>query len=81
MAWGDELFDQAKGQHELARRVQSIIGLLQGAQDQPSFEEARPFLEQGMEELQQMLGADQDRQEIMDLRMRAGFEDEEPPVL
>lgn len=80
MSWGDDLFDQAKGQHELARKVQGIIGLLQGAQDQPSFEEARPFLEQACEELDMMIHADQERQELMDLRVRAGYENEEEGI-
>ncbi len=79
MGWGDDKFDQARSQHELQRKVQQIVGLLNGAQDQPSFEDAKPFLEQACEELQGMLYADQDRQEIMDLRKRSGFEDE--PVL
>ncbi len=79
MSWGDDLFDQAKGQHELARRVQNVIGLLQGAQDQPSFEDARPFLEQACDELDEMLHADEQRIEIMDIRSRAGVEDEEDP--
>ncbi len=76
MSWGDDLFDQAKGQQELGRRVQAIVGLLQGAQDQHTFEEARPFLEQACEQLQEMLNADQQRMDIMDIRQRAGFEDD-----
>ena len=81
MSWGDDLFDQAKGQHELARRVQQIVGLLNGAQDQPSFEEARPFLEQACEELQGILYADEQRIELMDIRKRSGIGDEDEPVL
>ena len=83
MSWGDDYFDKAKNEHGLARKVQEIVGLLNGAQDQPGFEEARPFLEQACEELQMLLYADQDRQEIMDLRQRAGvvIDDEEPPLV
>lgn len=79
MAWADNLFDQAKGQAELTKRAQAIVGLIQGATEQPSFEEARPFLEQACEELQEMLYADQQRSDVMDIRQRAGFTDDDDP--
>lgn len=82
MPWGDDYLDKARDQHGLARKVQEIIGLLNAAQDQPHYEEAQPFLEQACEELQLLLNADQQRQELMDLRVRAGIGgDEEPPVI
>lgn len=77
MGWGDDNFNQAQTQHGLQRKVQQIMGLLNGAQDQPSFEEARPFLEEAAEELLLLLNADQERQDLMDIRKRAGYGEEE----
>lgn len=72
MPWGQDHYDKAREQQELQKEVMKIIGLLQAAMDYPDYDGARPFLEQACEELQEILYADQQKQEIEDLKHRAG---------